>query len=146
MQQSLLKPRGIPFQCQLRHTHANNARNSTTSYTISVECITYSVDEALLSKVVHSHGDVNHILDKLLHWTFVFLESGDQYKRYYDHKQFAVSSITCILTNAPSRTSDQNHNIKSFGPTGTPNPTSKKTQHLRDMGANIPSYNYTLLK
>ena len=96
------KPREIPSQCQLRHTHVNNANGSVIWYTIGVECITHSVDEALLSEVVHSHGDVNHIFDKLLHWTFVFLENSDQHKRY-DHKQFAVSSIACILTSALSR-------------------------------------------
>ena len=31
--------------------------------TVGVECPAYSVDEALLCEVVHSHGDVNHILD-----------------------------------------------------------------------------------
>ncbi|MCG8625302.1 MAG: hypothetical protein MJE68_25295, partial [Proteobacteria bacterium] len=84
------------------------------------------MDEALLSKVVHSHGDVNHVLDKLLHWTFVFLESGDQCKRY-NHKQFAVSSITCILTN--TNTSDQNIS-KVLVPPPTPHQRKPSTDGI----------------
>ena len=39
---------------------------------------TYSVYETLFSEVMHSHGDIDHVLDKLFNWLFVFLEEKCQ--------------------------------------------------------------------